>query len=296
MKTLTFLTSIFLLAPAMAADYSKCKEFFSPSGLGNPSFSMDKDGKITPHPYVISYESDDKNKEEHISYVNDYNLAHSDLLKTTIKRDDKGDIIEITHANDYTQENLDRMKKTLRRYSPNSPFLAFSHSTIKLEIRNGECVPVKATAHNLIQPKVGGTTRPSSLYNTKLCKELDDFLKEHPEAEACFKDDLNDKVSKIFEPYKSYQAVYGMGGGMSPHGLFTGFFGRLDSLLVDDDFLNSNPSSRKFTGRSPVISAHIILEDCRSQGLEPFIKDENLWKKAAAKATPSTASPKVKAN
>ena len=50
--------------------------------------------------------------------------------------------------------------------------------------------------------------------------------------------------------------------------------------------------TRKLTGRSPIISGHMILQKCYNQGLGQFINDPEIWKDS--KINSGTNSPKAK--
>ena len=158
------------------------------------------------------------------------------------------------------------------------PFSLLSQMSLKFEIKNDQCVPIESTSTALIQPQKDGQTNKTAHFNTELCKEVNDFLIEHPEAESCFKPNINNKISAIFGKYMGQYPManlQGRGGG------FGGFYPTVESFLYSNDVGGVDgpfkQSTRKSLGLSPVITGHKLLQDCYSQRLGPFMNDPAIW-------------------
>lgn len=161
----------------------------------------------------------------------------------------------------------------------------------------------------LTKPDPSAETVDQRVYNTELCHEIDNFLNKHPETAACFNPDLNKKMSKIFknyyEPPKNNFGGYGpygsqFGGGFGMGGSLGGPYGGVVNSLEthimkhsagdgNEEFLKNIDMARlyKSGGNSPVISSHMILENCYSQGLGSFIDDPTIWEAAGVALSPA---------
>lgn len=312
-------------------------------------FQLESDGKITPHEDVISYNHDRTKNQEIIVYElptyefstldqnNMQNPYKQKMRRVTaiIQRNENGQITEITNDQNITQSEIDKQVKLQRdlylkntppevvkqheeMYAQNGlgshlPFLRLDKQTTNFEIKNDQCVPVDSKNHFLIEPKADGSTYESKLFDINLCKDIDSFIEQNPEAAACFKKNLNEKISAIFQKYSPPQPTMPGGGfpgmGMGLGGSFPGMgymgytgisggFGmmsRLDSqLLTNFGILQGNEEQvdnfRKMTGSSPVITGHMILQECHTNGLTSFIDDEDIWEEQAAPSTPINES------
>ena len=299
-------------------------------------FELKPDGKVNPHKDVISYKNDKTKNQEVIVYEMPYfefpSSEQSNLqnpfkqkmrrVSVRIQRDENGNISEIVNDQNISQAEIDKQVKLQKDlYLKNTPpeivkqhqqmseqngvefhlpFQAMSHETTKFEIKNGQCVPLESKSSFLIEPKVGGNTHESNNFNTNLCKDINDFLSKNPEAAACFKKDLNQKMSSIFSKYSAPKTNnLGMGMGMGGYpwmGSLGGIYGfgmmtRLDShLLFNSGTAWGNDEQvenyRKMSGTSPVITGHMILQDCQTSGLTSFIEDTEIWKEQANQSVP----------
>tara|TARA_Y100000782_G_scaffold84715_1_gene91832 strand:- start:25786 stop:26742 length:957 start_codon:yes stop_codon:yes gene_type:complete len=318
MKISLIFTSFLLIGTASATDYSKCKEFFTPQeGLSTP-FVIDKTGKITPNGNVISYVLDDENKQELFTFKHPSG-SMAEKAKAIVKRGVNNEITEITFGYLLTQKDIDRINSNniqfqakgnpelVRRLSKNNPYFStYSHTTTKIEIKNGQCVPSNQVSHNLVEPRVDGRTITSNLFDMKLCKDLEQFIDDNPEAAACFDPKLNKQVSSIFSNYQQRSgSTFAVGGGIGGFnagfpGVSTGLYGRVDSLINMENQLWGNEeykkNIRKYSGRSPIISGHMILQDCYISGLGSFIKDPKIWKEGDIDTTKSKQETIVERN
>ena len=299
-------------------DYSKCREFMH-TGTGAMSyapFDLQSNGRISPHQNVLSYSYDKSKKQDIIVYeIRRYEspttstpssgraTQNAERVRVVIQRDEQGNIVEFIKDNDYqlSQADLDRQVRQLAEWSKQGmqiPFSRLSRSTVKFEIKNGQCVPIVSKSTVLVGPKINGRKSEMTHFNTNLCKDIDDFLKSNPEAASCFKKNLNDKISSIFDKYKNdnTQSQLSLGLGV-PYGIGIGshygpsYYGpSLEQRLSyrSGNFPGTNDlikeRLRKLTGTSPVISAHMILQNCHQQGLFPFIEDAKIWEKTDGEA------------
>ena len=231
--------------------------------------------------------------------------------KVIIQRDSQGNIVEIVNDQNPSQAEIDKQVKTQRQFYEEGtsesvraandswakkilghekfqpPFYRLSHSTIKFEIKNGQCVPLESKNTALTEPKKDGKKTETTNFNINLCKDIDDFLKKNPEAASCFKKDLNDKITSVFDkyldnenrsyPYLGYSGAGNFFGGPGAYGI-SSLEDKFDTLGVAK-FSSNNSGKLKAIGSSPVITGHVILQNCYSQGLGSFIDDPSIWEK-----------------
>ncbi|MCY4643326.1 MAG: hypothetical protein OXB88_01785 [Bacteriovoracales bacterium] len=255
--------------------------------MPNVPFTLKENGKVEPLSGVISYKYDKAKKQDVITYEAPFFDASNATtrmkqVKAIIQRDDKGNIVEIRNDQNLSSADLKKIHTqyqkvvSQRGQTLNSPpFATLSHGIVKFEIKNNQCTPVESQNVYLTEPKVGGETTYTTNFYLNLCKDIQDFFQKNPEAESCFKNDLNQKMSSLFSQYQSTRVLSGVQGG--------GFPGppSLESLLYRDvgGFGPKRKAHRKGLGMSPIISGHMILQQCLEQQLEPFLADDTIWQK-----------------
>ena len=317
MKTCLFLIFYFFTFAASAADYSKCSEYIQKmgfydrfgGGVGYVPFTLDKEGKISPHKDVSSYERVSDELEE-IVYEVPYNYVKQSFrkVKMLVERNDKGEIQKITRDMNFSQSELDNMRKlqveNAKNFTPegqefNPERVLFSGVTSKselaFEVKNGKCVPVERRHEHLREPKVDGKKTSSRDFNLNLCHEIGEFLKENPETKACFDSGLNQKMMDIMKKYlPDNETSSGMNGGFGGGYVHPGGgFNMMHSVGIEGDLREGlitremggmfndkrKKDSRKRMGRSPVIVSHKIYTECQDLGLGNFLEDEEIWEK-----------------
>lgn len=311
-------------------------------GIYRP-FELLSDGKIKPNDDVISYDTIDDKNQEVIQYdmptFGVISLNESDKknpfkhdtkrITVIIQRDDKGNIVEIINDENVSQSDIDQqvkiqrahwerntpeeMKRPYKRLEEKSgqkiqlPFSRYASSSVKFEVKNGQCVPVESKNKILIEPKKDGQTFETTNYNVNLCKDIDNFLTKNPEAASCFKKDLNKQITSIFERYKpkdqQFSSMVGpFGGGIGYGGVNSGFgmsfgFGSVEQMMSQGMFWGDEDQKsaiRKTTGSSPIIAGHMILQNCYNQGLGTFIDDPSIWEEAGVKTQKSSGEAAAK--
>tara|TARA_B100001971_G_scaffold37960_1_gene33010 strand:+ start:54905 stop:56032 length:1128 start_codon:yes stop_codon:yes gene_type:complete len=303
--------------------------------LGYLPFEIDNTGKVTPHNDVVSYSQEENGNEsitfEMPSFVPDNNPNKTGnpfkqkmrQVKVNIQRAENGDIQNIIYDESLTQAEIDAMQASARTfYEQNTPeeirkqneqwaksaglesyqlpFYAQSKKTLSFEIKNGQCVPMELKNEALIEAKADGNTFETTQSNTALCKEIDEFLEQNPEAAACLKSDLNTKMADIFKKYIpnqssggwGYPGIGGMGVGYGGMG-FGGYGGygmpmygmSLENYLMGSQSLEYIPEDQRDAylariGSSPVITGNMLYQNCIDGGLGPIIEDESIWVEA----------------
>jgi hypothetical protein len=250
-------------------------------------FELLNDGKIKPHP-AFSYKLEGNNEE--------LTLDQDGVLnKLTIKRNSKNEIVELVN-------NL-KMKSSAA--GPDIPFINVAQT--KFENLNGKCIPSRLDSTS----SIGNESRQDVFYETRLCRNLQQFFKKNPDAQSCFDKGYIKQVQNIFSDYYTRNGdVYGVqavknldlakpfpmktkfnqnpGTSELPMPFETSFTNQrllapsvptIDSNLL----LNSNQFAT-----SPVTSANIINMNCndiRFTGfLSEVISDEDVWVKTSAPA------------
>jgi hypothetical protein len=155
-------------------------------------------------------------------------------VKTIITRNEQGDIVQIKTDHNFTQEelnimfnnqqnnfrafadpkmveNLDKEAKKNGKERYEIPFSYNKNETLNFEVKNGKCVLISQQQETAFGNKLDSPSVTNSQFNVNLCKDIDNFINKHPEATACFKADLNKKMSSIFDKYVD-KSKYGLGG------------------------------------------------------------------------------------
>lgn|GEM_PF-4874732 len=313
---------------------------FRASPAGYLPFDIADDGSISPHGDVIRSEKSKDGRSHFISFEirDDYaylSKTDTDSEKRTnphrvpmrkvtveIERDDQGHISKIITDNKLNKTELQKIQDNLTKHQLanmnehqlknmenflqdeeyQAPFYQRTGANVSLRVQNGECVPIEQEERFLTEPKPEGLTKKRKLYNTELCHDIDEFLKEHPETAACFNPELNSKMAKIFKDYYPRPEMNEFGGGMYGPGVGghgPGHSNDLESKLGSHSLRGKNSKMNQqldiAIGRSPVISSQMILQDCYNMGLGSFIDDPTLWEAAGAVSNSGNSSEEVPA-
>jgi hypothetical protein len=247
-------------------------------------------------------------------------------VEYTVRRDDKGRIIEISNGPkmtnsqlkqmhqiqiDYYNENVpeevrkrnDQMMGEGKTFEP--PFVAHKGQTLTFDYRGDKCFPNQAKMESYLEPKVDGKSSSTTTLDTPLCRDINEFIKANPEASACFRKDINERMGMIFKKHapkyeNETNQMMGYGLGFGGFGSYGGGFSGIGGLgmmggmayqSIASNVMLSNPewtknlndqgyleNARRF-GSSPVMNGQRILQNCFDVGIRDVIEDEELWAK-----------------
>ncbi len=336
LTTLGFLLSINAQA---AIDYSYCQQALNPfetmgegamwgGGMnaemkGYP-YTLTADGKIKPHAKIKSFKEDAKARTETIVY-GDKPFEQ----KVVILRDEAGIISKVISTSEYdapqTKSGVGSKKQAFPGYGMGMGGFGYpgigmgmpsqdSRTDIvtDLKIQNGKCMPFRS----LMEIKTGKHLARHFLSDVQLCRDMKNFFKKNPEAEACFGSKFNAEVNEVMKGHHTRNADvykpdadkqdkadpfggYGIypasedggfppydGGGFNSPGMsFNGMGGYgmfIDNLASQDSgYGQSTPLSR----------GHMIMQYCKMPfgPISKMIDDEGLFAlestEAAAKSS-----------
>ena len=135
----------------------------------------------------------------------------------------------------------------------------------RFQVKNGQCVPIdKKTIIIRFAKDTGKELKYEMTFqNLQLCKDIDNFLKTHPQAASCFNKDLNKKMLSVFEKHIKTSGVpdearlFATSTPDFDHSLESRLFSiRKDTLMAP------GVSSEKRFAISPIIEGHKMLEYC----------------------------------
>lgn len=254
-------------------DFSLCADFIDKTnqnsektGLVLP-FKINSQGKIEDLSKIIGgYKIDSDEKSRSYSL----NSNGIEMLKIVILKDDSGDF-----------ENM-RIESVMR--NPQG-VLSKNISTIEFDVNNGKCFP--AYAYRDVNAGNGKTLK-ATLFNSGLCKKIQDFLNNNKSITQCL-DSIskeNKEMVKIFEEngyytdnlrkeYLPYTALLERTSYSVEQKIISGDSPSFDYLSKGNEEVNRRVMG--MTGGSPVISGYMILNDCYEKGLKSVISDGKIW-------------------
>lgn len=292
-------------------------------GLGMLPIKLGSDGKIKTIGPDVNYKVE--NQQEIVEFnVPSFSYPTTDRVtgemimgkpvnrkvSAIIERDEAGNLKQIRLENPLTQAEINQQielnratrdrfmseeaKKAFLEMSGEEnlpdPFLGHNNAQIfNFSVRNNTCVAEEALTEVLVEPKVGGKTTLVPTMNTELCRDLNQFFKNHPEAQACFNRQLNNRVDSIFSKYRGKYSSeeftpavggFGMGMGMAPggYGMGMGGFGMIGGSPLVGSLYSLNST---LAGSSSVINANRLIDLCQLQQLSPFFEDDTIWAEAS---------------
>ncbi len=250
-------------------DYRYCSKFvndtnasFQKTGFAFP-FKVDaKTGKLTTINHNMSYNGEKKG--EHVYSSNGF----TGKVKILVKRNDLNDIGEIT-----VESNTQ---------TPGAPPKVLTKITF--DIKNNKCIPV--VAHK--STNFNGNDIKGTLFDTELCKKIEDYFDSNKNLNRCFdpKSKENLAMKRLLE-----RNGYNMRSIVQKVAPFTPVMNRYmysieQKILTGSsevfDFRSSNTDKENkemlgVLGGSPLISGHMILNDCYDRGLKPLLLDDSVW-------------------
>lgn len=292
-------------------------------------FELTDDGKIKAHP-SLNYKSEDG--KEILSSGDKSGMG----METVITRNDKGEISGVTTK--YKMKNgfggiygsgIGIGSQQAIAKNSNS-FERTNETNIKLEIKNGKCIPSRVDTVN----SLGDESRQDVNFDAKLCRNLAQFFKKNPEAASCFDKNLMESAQNIFNDYyKDNKDIYGettprvfttpkpqrtrlkseaagsygypgTGSVGFPGGWGMGMPGATTEQMLTpmtpsvDSILGAGKMPGLATtgfGTSPVVSAMQVLTLCQGGAygqtvLHDVIYDESVWKTEAPQESKAEAA------
>ena len=118
--------------------------------------------------------------------------------KAIVVRDRSGNITEIIEDQNLSSEELDAMRSGSQ---PDDRHFAYLATRTEIEIKNGQCVPVKSVADRLRTTSEGDEKTQETLFYTPLCRDVFMFLAEHRELYMVLEKNLNKSIADNFEKY-----------------------------------------------------------------------------------------------
>lgn len=304
-----------------------------PGGFGAPMpFRIKPDGSLEKKDFA-DLKTEDGGKRQIFSMtipgysgvdVNGAKLEFPDTVyEYVVERDDKGRIIKISSGARLPTSRLKEMHKMqVDMYNENvpehvrnmndsimgegksfvPPFTAYKGQSLSFDYNGDKCYPSQAQYENYLEPKADGETHSSTVLDTHLCRDINEFLKVNPEASACFRKDINERMNMIFKKhapkYESeakglmgFGGTYGGFGGYGGIGMGMGLggFGGMAYNSIAMNVLNTQSEyikdlndqgyleNARRLGNSPVMNGQRILQNCFDVGVRDVIEDEELW-------------------
>jgi hypothetical protein len=269
MKIITILIfCLFQLALQAKIDFSLCKEYiettsnnYNMTGFLLP-FSLREDGGIKPENtqfFRFSLEEDSASFTPTNASVNVSSSFNEYNLKL-----DNGNIQEVSIK--------DRTNGV---------------TTISFDYNNDKCIPSIAT--NTFE--LNGTEVTSTVFDTRLCKEINDFFLSKPKLTECLKadSDASKSISRIYDRHGYNQSVNAGNVTLGQVQLQTqnrySYSVEQRVLTGSNALVNQMPGADQarqnrilgVLGGNPTISAYMILKDCEEKGLAPTINDPSVW-------------------
>ena len=323
MKNFLMVAGLLVSTHAMAStDYSYCQQALNMPdymgvGEGYP-FKLTDDGKIKPHASVKSYKADPKERTETIVY-GEKNMQQ----KVVVVRNEAGELEKIVTSFEYdapeVKTGVGAKKKGMGMYpgigigmgmyGMGYPGMMGAPQDMKTDmvtdfkVQNGKCVPHRS----LMETKTGKVFSRHFVSDLQLCRDMKNFFKKNPEAEACFGNKYNDAVNEVmkghqtrnadvYEPEESKDSksespfggygvfpggVYDGGGfnspGMSYNSLNGGYGMFLDNLATTENYPGQ---------QSPLTRGQMIMQYCNANygPMSKMIADEALFAVESATA------------
>lgn len=305
------LISFLALPIAKAADYSTCSEVFNRHGWGHSyyPFEPSKDGSVKPIAGVNNFKFDKETGtyivEEKVELQEPYSQKKQvHLIIHQLKIDSNGNWISYESKDQNARKSIEKFKtQEARKPSKDSLFSLMPDRKIfnvsrkiDFKMQNDLCVPLEGVTDDIVvtvSPKVNGAKEfyenqiVTREFNTELCHDLLKFLEKNPQVEACFDPKVNMAIGELFGKYlyKKDAEKFGVYGPS-----ITGIGIGVGGLPAQDLESQLRSASDKLTGKSPVITAHSILESCKWNPLASAAFNEKIWEKQSESAQAPTNS------
>lgn len=318
-RTIRYLLTLLLLgfcAVGHAADYSRCATFFNnPPDTNGDGFAYrveeEFNGSYVPRRYrslPVKLNSDGTVSVINPEYLIDRTTSPDGLRTKFVYQSPPLDLLEDMDAEDVRQIEEHRSADTpasitVVRAARNGPIVEIieevprssnvqtqsSHTVVGtrtlFEMKNGECLP---TMSSQILMRSDGKKTQVITFVTSLCRDIQKFVRQHPEVSEVFDYRLGKKMNEIFldhedkvfppdpSPYEPLQTQDESVEEMNKLLYVTPHLAAqmLAGYTAGEKFIESDKA--RF-GRSSILSAHMALATCRFKGLMPFINNDNLW-------------------
>ena len=291
--------------------YRKTGEFFSPfvpQRFRYIPFTLTKDGTISTENHDVTniatqYHGNGEIKQQAIEYMSptlealesfeeNEDTPRDRNVQVIIKRDIYGNITEIIEGKGLVPDadndkEIDRMREKIEK-----PELAFAYkgTSTRFEVLNNQCVPMKQSVLLVRKNEDEYENSEIVIFDTRLCRSIHAFLKEHRESLSVFDSELNGQMATLFAEKARYL--------LSPEDKERQFL----SNEIVDEMVNNNVTSpanlslrlrvltgfiaytqvdslkQKHFGVSPIVSAYQIQGTCFYQGLSYFMWNDSVWR------------------
>lgn len=327
MFRITSIVIFFFVAVSVnAADYSKCARFFNnydskegnqkgyrikrggpfvPQRLRYVPFHLMADGSIVLHKgaameeeitragrvgrQIITHQS--RTIESLETLDSDKLSQETRPVKVVIERNSDGDITAITENIDLIpEEEEDDEIERITNWVDGDTELAFAYKGTRttFTVRAGECVPLES--EELIVRYKDGRKQESKIrvFDTELCRQIEEFVIENPEARATYGRNLNDKMASLFAEHaselifpedKEKEFLSNSKIDELVNGVFKGSLRSLKIQILAGYMTGTQIMSlrQREIGMSPIISANMVLANCHYQRLGSFIDNSEFW-------------------
>ena len=207
---------------------------------------------------------------------------------TKIVRDANGHIIRVEQRQLISQQGLRQLQKEhARRNQSGGTSKPFSHrhlTTFEFQVKNGVCVPVRATDSFLTTTEPWGPMAKRTHYHLQLCKDIDNLLNRMTPSMVHSKH-FNENMKALFNRYvDTVNTPADWRLELHNHSV--------ESLVMNSRRGDGDEFTQQGQGEkvSPFVVGSQILQDCYKRGLGSFIKDPEIWKEPSAGEKTSSGS------
>ena len=242
---------------------------------------------------IIRYQSPDIESLEMLDVANFG--TETKPVKVIIERDSQGHITAITENIDLiTDEEEDDEIERIRNWAGGDADLSFAYKGTRTTfgIIRGSCLPLESK--ELIVRYKDGKKQDTEIvvFNTKLCQKIREFIVYNQEAKSCFDRDFNTRFAELLDE-NARELLF-------PEDKEKEFLSN-DKVneLINKDNISTAPKlslrlqaltgymagtqlselKQRKLGLTPIISGHMILQNCYYQGLLFFVKNSRYWLK-----------------
>jgi len=154
--------------------------------------------------------------------------AQNERIAENIQRKYEGFVKQ--EGRELTAEEKSFMKDEIERTTKAARLGLPTGNTVNFEHRNGKCLAVSNVGNSTIAQDKEAEEINTTMMDTALCRDISQFLKQNPEAKACFRKDLNSRMERVFAKHaekftKELSKSFGIGSPLMLSGMGLGFGG-----------------------------------------------------------------------